>query len=143
MLFPDNQFDQACIDEFNEVSALEYERVRDFIILHYKATMRSDTEFWRKCANMDIPDTLNKKMELFKKRGYFARYRWEMFHPASWLAIYTGFNFHPESYDPGVDAFNEAQLTQSLAAMKKSVKQFVKETPKHKQFLDSLYESSV
>ena len=66
-----------------------------------------------------------------------------MFHPASWLAIYTGFNFHPESYDPGVDAFNEAQLTQSLAAMKKSVKQFVKETPKHKQFLDSLYESSV
>ena len=143
MLFPDNHFDQACIDEFNEVSALEYERVRDFIILHYKATMRSDTEFWRKCANMDIPDTLKKKMELFKKRGYFARYRWEMFHPASWLAIYTGFDFHPESYDPGVDAFNEAQLTQSLAAMKKSVKQFVKETPKHKQFLDSLYESSV
>ena len=141
MLFPDRRFDQACIDEFNEVSALEYERVRDFIILHYKASAREDTEFWRDCSAMDIPETLQKKIALFKSRGYFLRYRWEMFHPASWLAIYTGFNILPESYDPGVDSLDTRYVSESLAAMKASLQKVVNETPSHQDFLDGLYNS--
>lgn len=140
-LFPDRRFEQSCIDEFNEVSALEYERVRDFIILHYKATARSDTEFWRECSAMQIPETLQKKIDLFRARGYFLRYRWEMFHPASWLAIYTGFNMLPESYDPGVDSFDPKYVSDSLAAMQASLKQFVDEAPEHQTFLESIYDS--
>lgn len=140
-LFPDRQFSQACIDEFNEVSALEYERVRDFIILHYKSSAREDTQFWRECRAMDIPDTLQKKIDLFKARGYFLRYRWEMFHPASWLAIYTGFDILPENYDPGVDSFETRYIVESLAAMKASLQKVVNETPSHQDFLDVLYSS--
>ena len=139
MLFPDRGFDQACIDEFNETTALEYERVRDFIILHYKATARQDTPFWRECAAMDIPETLQKKLTLFRKRGYFVRYRWEMFHPASWLAIYTGYNIVPESYDPGVDSFETQYISDSLAAMKASLQKVVDETAEHQEFLDTVY----
>ena len=141
MLFPDSRFSQACIDEFNEISALEYERVRDFIILHYKASTREDSEFWRECSAMEIPETLQKKIDLFKARGYFLRYRWEMFHPASWLAIYTGFDILPDSYDPAVDSFESRYISESFAAMKASLQRVVNETPSHQDFLDTLYSS--
>ena len=138
-LFPDRGFSQACIDEFNETTALEYERVRDFIILHYKATKRDDTPFWQECASMEIPETLQRKVELFRRRGYFVRYRWEMFHPASWLAIYAGFNILPESYDPGVDSFDENYLWKSLTGMQASVEKVVNESPAHEEFLETVY----
>ena len=139
MLFPDLSFNPHCIDEFNEMTAEEYERVRDFIILHYKGTARSDTEFWRDCAAADIPATLEKKIELFRARGHFVKYRWEMFHPASWLAIYEGFDILPQGYDPGVDAFDTAYVEKSLAAMHKSLRDAVAGAPSHQQFLDELY----
>jgi tryptophan halogenase len=139
MLFPDRGFNQAVIDEFNEISALEYERVRDFIILHYKASARDDTPFWRECSAMEIPETLQKKIELFRARGHFVRYRWEMFHPASWLAIYTGFDILPEDYDPGVDSFDARYVSESLSAMKASLQKFVGESPTHQGFLDDVY----
>ena len=138
-LFPDRGFDKTCIDEFNETTALEYERVRDFIILHYKASARDDTTFWRECTAMEIPETLQRKIDLFKARGYFVRYRWEMFHPASWLAIYTGFNILPETYDPGVESFEASYIAENLAAMKASLRKAVNESPEHQKFLDTLY----
>ena len=64
-----------------------------------------------------------------------------MFHPASWLAIYTGFNMLPESYDPGVDSFDPKYVSDSLAAMQASLKQFVDEAPEHQTFLESIYDS--
>ncbi len=142
LLFPDRGFSQACIDEFNETTALEYERVRDFIILHYKATRRDDTPFWRECAAMEIPETLQRKIELFRRRGYFVRYRWEMFHPASWLAIYAGFNIMPDAYDPGVDSFDEKYLSDSLAAMRASVRKVVDDAPAHQDFLEAIESGS-
>ncbi len=139
LLFPDRSFNQHCIDEFNETSALEYERVRDFIILHYKASARDDTAFWRECSAMEIPETLQRKIDLYKTRGYFVRYRWEMFHPASWLAIYSGFNIVPETYDPGVDSFETSYIADNLAAMKASLQKAVQDSPDHQKFLDKIY----
>ena len=138
-LFPDRRFQQGCIDEFNEDTALEYERVRDFIILHYKATARDDTAFWRECAGMEVPETLRRKIDLYETRGYFVRYRWEMFHPASWLAIYTGFNMLPDAYDPGVDSLDDKYLQDSLAAMRTSVRKVVDEAPTHQEFLEQVH----
>jgi tryptophan halogenase len=87
---------------------------------------------------LTVPDTLEKKLELFRKRGYFLRYRWEMFHPASWLAIYTGFDILPESYDPAVDSFPADYVSKSLAEMKASIRRAVDEAPGHQDFIDSL-----
>ena len=64
-MFPDMTFDPATITEFNRQTDFEYERIRDFIILHYKATQRDDTPFWRYCRDMVVPDTLQRKMDLF------------------------------------------------------------------------------
>ncbi len=128
-------FDARVVNEFNETTALEYERVRDFLILHYKATQREDTEFWRYCKNMDIPDTLAHKMELFKASGYIVNYRWEMFHLPSWLAVFAGFDYLPKAYDIRVDAFPEAFLANTFAKMKASIQAAVDDSPAHENFI--------
>ncbi|KRC78999.1 tryptophan halogenase family protein [Sphingomonas sp. Root241] len=134
-LFPDKDFDPAVVAEYNEQSAEEIERVRDFLILHYKLNGRSDA-FWQACRDMTVPDTLKRKLELWRARGAFARYRWEMFSPPSWLAIYAGFEALPDRFDPAVAAVDPAQLTRSLEAMRRSLAETVADTPTHQEFLE-------
>lgn len=117
------------------MTAEEYERVRDFIILHYKASARDDSEFWRYCRAMEIPDSLQYKIELYRARGHFVRYRWEMFGNASWLAIYDGFNIQPDIYDPAVDAFSEDYLANTLDEMKLAIRNAVEGSPDHAAFI--------
>ena len=136
-LFPDRNFATPVIEEFNDQSAREMERTRDFIILHYKLNGR-DEPMWKACREGAIPDTLRRKIELWKARGQFVRYRWEMFHPASWLAIYAGFDALPDSYDPGVDAFAPADLSLALGEMSSAVARTVGDTPTHARFLAAL-----
>lgn len=136
-LFPDRHCAQPVIDEFNDQSAREMERVRDFIILHYKLNGR-DEPFWRECRDRPIPDALARKVALWKARGQFVRYRWEMFHPASWLAIYDGFELWPDAVDPAVADLDPAALARSLGEMKAAVARTVAETPTHAQFLAAL-----
>ena len=133
-LFPDRRFDPAVIGEYNQVFGEEMERVRDFIILHYKLNKR-DGAFWQQCRDMEVPETLAHKMRLFEARGHFVRFSWEMFAPASWLAIYAGFDHWPEGWDPGADAMDEAYLARSLAEMRRAVAGGVAEAPLHADFL--------
>ncbi|WP_421731260.1 tryptophan halogenase family protein [Brevundimonas sp.] len=133
-LFPDRNFAQPVIDEYNDQSAREMERTRDFIILHYKLNGR-DEPMWRDCREAAVPETLQRKIDLWKARGQFVRYRWEMFHPASWLAIYDGFNAMPDTYDPGVESFAIADLSRGLSEMRAAVAKTVDATPDHAQFL--------
>lgn len=137
-LFPDRTFAAPLIDEFNDQSAREMERTRDFIILHYWLNRR-DEPFWRERRAAAIPDTLRRKVELWKARGQFVRYRWEMFHPASWLAIYDGFDVRPEQIDPAVEGVNPRALADSLTQMRAAVAQAVAGTPSHADFLARLH----
>jgi tryptophan halogenase len=134
-LFPDKDFDPAVITEYNEQSAEEIERVRDFLILHYALNSRSGP-FWQACRDMILPPTTNQKLNLWRARGAFVRYRWEMFSPASWLAIYAGFEDLPTRLDPAVAGVDPAQLTRSLAAMRRSLRDTVDDTPTHQEFLE-------
>jgi tryptophan halogenase len=136
-LFPDKTFAPSIIDEFNDQSAREMERTRDFIILHYWLNGR-DEPFWKERREAAIPDTLARKVDLWKARGQFVRYRWEMFSPASWLAIYDGFGVMPGQLDPAVEGLDPRQLSQSLGQMKAAVAEVVASTPSHAAFLAGL-----
>lgn len=131
-------YTQADIDRFNEDTALEYERVRDFIILHYKLNGRTDSPFWERCRAMPIPDTLREKVEAFRAQGKLLRYRAEIFGPASWLAIYSGLGLLPERYHPGVDRLDFQYLKDALKAMRQSVADAVAQAPTHNDYLQSL-----
>ena len=102
-LFPDRGFDRATIDEFNRVTSIETERIRDFLILHYKLTERTDAELWRYCAAMDMPDTLKLKLEHFRRHGRLVAREMDLFAPPSWLAVHIGQLNFPQGLDPLLD----------------------------------------
>ena len=135
MSFEQPQYNQQAIDKFNEVTVLEYERVRDFIILHYKANQRTDSPMWEFCRNMTMPEKLAKKLEAYKTRGDILQYPWEIFGKDSWLAILDGFNIYPESYDKRADAMELGYLRKNLNYMKERVNSSVMAAPTHGEFL--------
>lgn len=128
-------FDQKSIDYFNQVTTTEWERIRDFIILHYKLNQR-DEDFWRYCRTMPVPDSLQQKITVYGEVGELTRLPWEIFHPDSWLAIYNGFGVYPRAYDRNVDRLSVTYLQQSLDAMKQSIVDAVSRLPTHSEFLN-------
>ena len=133
--FPTAQYSQNEVERFNTVTACEYERVRDFIILHYKANQRSDSAMWRDCRAMSVPDSLQEKMQVFKAVGSLERKPWEIFGPDSWLAIYAGFDYLPETYSAQVDNMPNDYLLNNLANMRASINKMVDAVPTHVEFL--------
>jgi tryptophan 7-halogenase len=134
-LFPDKTFNPALEEEFNRISRLEFERIRDFLIIHYRFNQRDDSEFWCHCRELPMPEPLAHKLRLFKAGGYMVRYEWETFLDPSWLAMYTGFGFLPESYDPAADHFDAEELRRILAGMRHSIQQAASAAPTHEEFI--------
>ena len=133
--FPRPYYTQTAIDEFNHLTAQEYERVRDFIILHYKVNQRHGEPLWDQCRTTAIPQTLQNKIDSFVTRGELIRYPIEIFGPPSWLAIYHGFGILPQAYDSRANQLDENYLKQSLAEMRKSIQRAVNSVPTHKEFI--------
>lgn len=136
--FPDRDFRPELADEFNRLVAQRYEHVRDFIVLHYKATRRDDSEFWRYCANMAIPDPLRHQIELFRATGRVAIYDREGFGVASHVSILMGLGIVPDAYDPLVDLFDLARLREHFARLRDTIVQAVGAMPEHGQYLAQL-----
>ncbi len=134
-LFPDRDFDPATIDEFNRISTNETERIRDFLILHYKLTQRDDSELWRYCANMAIPDTLQWKIDHFRRYGRLMALEMDLFAPPSWLAVHVGQFNMPERTDPLLDhrGFDARTWMGKLRAAMEAAAQ---QQPTHQQFID-------
>jgi tryptophan halogenase len=129
-LFPDRECDPAISAEYNRLTALEYERVRDFLILHYAASQREDTPFWRHCRAMPVPETLAYKTELFTKTGRIALLEHETFLPASWLSIYAGLHVWPQRYEPVLEILAGAELEGRLEGMREIIRRSVETLPR-------------
>ncbi len=99
-LFPFDGIQQSLIDRFNEESRTEIEKIRDFIVLHYHTTERDDTPFWRYCRNMEIPETLTKRIRLFKEAAQAYQAEGELFRVDSWIAVMLGQRIQPGPYHP-------------------------------------------
>lgn len=134
-LFPDLEFDAGNIDEFNRQTDFEYERIRDFIILHYKATERDDTAFWNYCRTMEVPDTLRRKMDLWMANGRIFREDEELFSEESWIQVFIGQGMIPHGYDPQVNLKSDTQLTQYLSNIAAVIGKCVKVMPTHAEYV--------
>ncbi|HTN39714.1 MAG TPA: tryptophan halogenase family protein, partial [Asticcacaulis sp.] len=137
MLFPDKRFNPALSEEFNRASILEYEQIRDFIILHYKATRRDDTDFWRYCRDMDVPDSLNHKLELFRDSGRIFRFQDELFAENNWLAVMLGQGVMPARHDPVADSVPAEEMKSAVLALKAATLKAVRSLPDHADYIKS------
>lgn len=132
-LFSHPPFVSASRVEFNRQNAIEYERIKDFLILHYHATKREDSEFWRYCKNMDIPTSLKEKMNAFKSSGYIAHYDQGLFLTPSWAAVYLGQQVIPEEYHPNADLTSDTDLAAALSALRQQTRLAAESLPLHKE----------
>ncbi|OOG46358.1 tryptophan halogenase [Rhodanobacter sp. C06] len=134
-MFPDRHCDPKLIDEYNRQTRFEYERVRDFLILHYKATERSDTPFWRQCGAMDIPPELARRIELFRRSGMIFREGEELFTETGWLQVLLGQGIAPARHHPLADELSDQQLDHFLADVRTLVGRAVATLPPHHEFV--------
>ena len=134
-LFPDRRFLDVERRRFNAFMADGLESVRDFIILHYKATARDDTPFWDRCRTMGIPDSLADKIELFRAKGRIFRYDDELFGIENWVAVMLGQDITPNGWDPVADALDADKLAVALDRMRAAIGATVAQMPAHAEFI--------
>jgi len=137
-LLPLDGWDPLDAAEFNRSMVVEYERVRDFLILHYCATERTDTEFWNHCRTMSLPESLQYKMAAFRERGVVVKYREGMFLEPSWLAVYYGQRVEPERVNPLVEALSVDEVAARAEAMAVAFLGAAEAMPDHAAYLRQL-----
>jgi tryptophan 7-halogenase len=133
--FPDQGFNETLIDRFNRQSAFEFERIRDFLILHYHATERDDTPFWNYCRTMSVPQQLQDYIDLFRESGRFHRESDELFAVTSWVQVMLGQRITPRAYHPMVDLLSDAEIGEFVDGVKTLMDRCVAAMPTHAEFI--------
>lgn len=134
-MFPDRGFDPATIARYNRILLTEYEEIRDFLILHYHATERTDTPFWRYCRTMDVPERLAEKMRVYAAHGRVFRENEELFNDTSWFAVMWGQLLRPAAYDPVADTMSLDQTRARLVEIERAVANSADYMPHHRDFI--------
>jgi tryptophan 7-halogenase len=134
-MFPDRRFNPVERDEYNRQMQQQFEWVRDFIILHYKAMQRDDSEFWKRCAAMSIPDSLAEKVAQFENKSRVLIEGVELFPRQSWVAVMLGQNIGNGEYESIVDGLDENKVSQALEHMRGVIAETARRMPLHGEFV--------
>ena len=134
-LFPERDIDPADRAAFNATVDYEYDRVRDFLILHYHATRRDDSDFWNHVRTMELPDSLAGKLELWREAGRIEKYGEGLFLEPSWVAVYLGQGMMPQRHDPRADNPALPALKRALDDIADTIRSRVAAMPDHEAAL--------
>ena len=133
--FPAPGFAAENTAEYNRRTCEEYEYIRDFLILHYNATQRHDSDFWNFCRTRENPDSLNEKIALFRATGHVAFREEELFVAKNWIAVMTGQGIIPERHHPLADMIGAQEVARRLAGMRATIATSADYMPSHAQFI--------
>jgi tryptophan halogenase len=134
-LFPARKIDPRLRREFNRKIDIEYERIRDFLILHYHLGNRDDAEIWRYCRTMAVPESLERKIALFRHSGIIEEYKDGLFTPPSWISVLLGQGLTPDHYHPAADGQPEGALISDLEMLRTDIRDRAEEMPGHERFV--------
>jgi tryptophan halogenase len=134
-LWPDRDFDPLAAQEFNRITQEEYERIRDFLILHYHLTERTDSPLWRYCSAMKVPEPLQYKIDHFRAGGRLVGTGLELFQNPSWLAVHIGQLNWPEKYDPLADERSHVDAAQILESIRRVAAEAAQAMPSHEAYV--------
>lgn len=127
--------DPAQAEAFNRLTGKEYDRIRDFLILHYNTTQRDDTPFWNYCRTMVVPDSLTEKVALFRANGQIFREDDELFTETSWAAVMMGQGIAMRGHNAMADSINLNALAPEIDGIELSVRHVVQHMPPHGDYL--------
>jgi tryptophan halogenase len=134
-MLPLSAISERDIAEFNDQQMVDMLQIRDFLVLHYKATDRRDSAFWRQCAAMDVPESLEHKMALFRDTGRVFRKNEELFGENSWVQVMMGQGIMPQAYHPIATKLREEELARLLETVREGVDQTVASLPAHEDYV--------
>jgi tryptophan halogenase len=134
-LFPNSEFSAVDIEEYNRQTQFEYEKIRDFIVLHYKVTQRDDSRFWNHCRQMDIPASLQHKINLFQSNGRVYRESSELFSEMSWIQVMHGQGLRPRSHHPLVNLYADNEIKSFLGDIHTVIQKCVAVMPTHEEYI--------
>jgi tryptophan halogenase len=134
-LFPERDCGPLVVREYNQQMAGSFDSIRDFIVLHYHATEREDTAFWRYCKYMSVPETLRFKMETFRRHGFVPIKPGEQFAARPWLSVMYGQGIQPQSYPPLMDTVDGNVMGAEMAKLRSYIQQIVGQMPSHEDFI--------
>ena len=134
-MFPSLGFDPANTAEYNTQVGFEFDRIRDFIILHYHANQRTDSAFWTRCREMEIPESLMHRIELFRRTGRIFRDNNELFSEIAWLQVMLGQGIVPEDHQPLADQLSDAQLAEFLKNLTQIIDANAPKLPLQRDFI--------
>ena len=133
--FPSEEINQRLVDRYNDEMSFEFENVKDFLIAHYKLTERNDTPFWDYVREMDIPESLQEKFDVFRARGEVMSRHEELFKETSWYSVLVGQGLVPAGYHPVADAISEDELRLRLTKIRTGIQNRINGMPAHKDFI--------
>jgi len=142
-MFPHQRINPTDIEEYNRQSQIEFEKIRDFIILHYHLNQKTDSAFWNECRNAPKPESLLRRIELFGSSGRVFREQEELFSETAWEQVMLGQGLLPEDYHPLANNLSDAELKEFMASWKRIVDQTVARLPSHQSFLQNLTQKDV
>jgi tryptophan halogenase len=141
-LFPKRDFNPLLVERYNRESTFEYERVRDFLILHYNATERDDSPFWNYCRTMSIPDSLKEAVDLFRSDGRYFRNGEDFFALPSWVQVMLGQRIVPQSYHPMVDEMPVEKVAEHVDGMRAMLAHAVAAMPTHQEWINRYWKAT-
>jgi tryptophan halogenase len=142
-MFPGERINPTDIEEFNRQMVAELEHIRDFIVLHYHVTNRQDTPFWNACRAMEIPASLQHRIDLFRETGRVFRFQNELFAENSWIQVMLGQGIVPQQHHQVADLMGDAELSRFLDQIKSHVDNTVMQLPKHQAYVEQYCKATV
>jgi len=134
-LFPRDGLSARETERYNQIMGDAFDYIRDFLILHYHATRRDDSEFWNHVRTMTVPDSLTQTLELFRENGRFFAHKGDLFTLTSWLAVMVGQGVSPRAYSPVADSVPDQDLKATLADMRATYAMAASKMPPHDAFI--------
>ena len=135
-MFPRKDMSPPVRDNYNKQVNTEFERIRDFLVLHYHATTRSDTPFWNHARTMEVPDGLREFLELFRDSARITPRPDDLFTLPSWVQVMIGQGVAPRDYPPMVNVISEAELLKFLGHVELVIQSSVNVMPSHQAFIE-------
>ncbi|WP_020208685.1 tryptophan halogenase family protein [Gilvimarinus chinensis] len=128
---------------FNRTFHYRWERIIDFLKLHYMLTVRDDNDFW--IDNRDpvsIPDSLHELIELWRYHPPWDNdfdHATEVFPAASYQYVLYGMGFHTQAHPAGLSAQQKQLAKQAFAKNIEMTQKLASVLPGNRELINKIY----